>query len=316
MSLRGLLASRWKRRSGRTVVTIGYPSHGKTVFLAGMFWDSFFALSESMQDERTPYAVRAANAKASETFFGNAISLSRLDLPPSSPRTTPEPAVLEFQGIPAVGRKERRSLRLTFYDVAGELVSDEAWLTKHATFLPEADDIVFMFDPTRTDFSARALQAADLFDRIRRLIPGVEKKHVLVVLSKLDELRYESEWAETIADLWPEASPSPTSLAHYFQEMEALSRNVRCWWVQPSHGGRGFVNRVPASARFCAISSLGQQPVWTCPTCDLPQEDSRRQCAGCGGERPRGVRLRLPDRPQPFRVRDPLFWIFRTAGVM
>src|SRR5207244_3136306 len=128
----------------RTVVIIGYPNHGKTVFLAGMFWDSFFALSESFQDDRRPYTVRAANARAGEVFFGNAITLSRLALPPSSPRTPPEPAVLEFAGIPGVDGR-RRSLRLTFYDIPGEAVSDEEWLLNNAPFLPRTDDILFLF---------------------------------------------------------------------------------------------------------------------------------------------------------------------------
>jgi hypothetical protein len=30
----------------------------------------------------------------------------------------------------------------------------------------------------------------------------------------------------------------------------------------------------------------------------------------------RGASLRLQRKPEPFRVRDPLFWIFRAAGVM
>lgn len=299
----------------RTVIIIGYPNHGKTVFLAGMFWDSFFALAESLQDPAHPYAVRAANARAGDVFFGNAISLSKRNLPPSTPRTPPEPAVLEFSGIPR-GDRRRATLNITFYDLPGELVSDEAWLARNAHFLPNTDDIIFIFDPTRSDFASRALQAADLRDRISRLVPGAERRNYLVVLSKMDELRHEDEWAGLLADLWPDAPPTPRDLPGYKQDMDTLSRGLRRWWEESAQGGRGFVARMPSSVRFCALSSLGHEPVWCCPQCDTRPHDRAQNCPTCGAARPAGAPLSLALPPQPFRVRDPLFWIFRAAGVM
>jgi len=52
----------------RTIATIGYPGHGKSIFLAGMFWDSFFALSRTFQDGGQPYSVRALNEEASTAW--------------------------------------------------------------------------------------------------------------------------------------------------------------------------------------------------------------------------------------------------------
>jgi hypothetical protein len=299
----------------QTVVIIGYPNHGKTVFLAGMFWDSFFGLSESFEDARRPFSVRAVNAKAGESFFGNAITLSRGGLPPSSPRTPPEPAILEFCNVP--NREGRRqNVRLTFYDIPGEAVADEEWLVNNAPFLPRTDHILFLFDPTRADFLERALQAADLRDKIYRLVPNGDRKNFIVMLSKMDELRHEDEWADMVAEYWPDSCPKPEQLPHYLDQMEKLSTLLRDWWVSPVNGGRGFVNRVPRSTRFCALSSLGHQPVWDCPACSTVQDDQRSICGDCGAERPYGAPLRLARKPVPFRVRDPLFWIFRSAGVM
>jgi hypothetical protein len=297
------------------VVVIGYPNHGKTVFLAGLFWDSFFALSESFGDGPTPYAVRAVNQRAAEVFFGNALTLSRGELPPSSPRTPPEPAVLEFSGIPNLKGKRQRTL-ITFYDIPGEAVSDEEWLLNHAPFLPRVHDIVFLFDPTRKDFEERALQAADLRDKIYRLVAGSEKKSFIIALSKMDELRHEDSWADIIAEFWPGGSPRADQLGNYWEGMERISRHLRDWWAGSAPGGRGFVARVPKNTRFCGISSLGSQPVWLCTPCGIAQEDSRSLCAHCGRTRPLDAPLRLAGKPQPFRVRDPLFWIFRGAGAM
>lgn len=299
----------------RVVAVIGYPNHGKTVFLAGLFWDSFFALSESFGDARSPYAVRAVNTKASEVFFENAIVLSKGELPPSSPRTPPEPAVLEVAGVP--GRDgRRRALRLTFYDIPGEAITDEAWLVRNAPFLPRVTDILFVFDPTRSDFSLRALQAAELWDKIARLVPGAERKNVMVALSKMDELRQENDWVNTLAEYWPDISPTPERLERYLGEMETLSGNLRTWWTDQAHGGPGFVNRIHRQTRFCALSSLGHQPVWCCGACKVENPDVRLACSDCGEPRDRSMPLRLAGLPRPFRVRDPLFWIFRSAGVM
>lgn len=309
------LPSPFKKSRARTAIIIGYPNHGKTVFLAGMFWDSFFALSESFQSDTSPYAVRAVNARAGEVFFGNAIALSKFELPPSSPRTPPEPAILDFAGIPN-GQKKRANLHVTFYDIPGELVSDEAWLARNAHFLPTTDDIIFIFDPTRSDFASRALQAADLCDRISRLIPGVDKRNYLVVLSKMDELREEDEWAGMLADLWPDNPPTPSGMERYKGEMDTLSRNLRKWWESSAQGGRGLVARMPPSVRFCALSSLGHEPVWQCPQCHSTTPDRFRVCLHCKAERSAAALLSLGAKPRPFRVRDPLFWIFRSAGVM
>src|SRR4030095_7300928 len=48
----------------RTVAIVGLQGHGKTVFLASLFRDSFFLLSETLR----PFAVRAVSAKAERLF--------------------------------------------------------------------------------------------------------------------------------------------------------------------------------------------------------------------------------------------------------
>ncbi len=101
----------------RIVATVGLQGHGKTVFLASLFRDSFFVLSQTLK----PFSVRAVTAKADDVFYGNAQILQDLELPPANPRSRPEPAVLEFSNLSRSGGWRRRSLSLTFYDIAGEV---------------------------------------------------------------------------------------------------------------------------------------------------------------------------------------------------
>ena len=74
--------------------------------------------------------------------------------------------------------------------------------------------------------------------------------------------------------------------------MDKLSKTLRGWWQDPAQNATNLVNALPPNTRFCAVSSLGHPPVKT------------------------DGHLRLTKEPEPFRVRDPLFWIFRAAGVM
>ncbi|MGH9935117.1 MAG: hypothetical protein ACREAM_02665 [Blastocatellia bacterium] len=147
----------------RTIATIGYPGHGKSIFLAGLFWDSFFALSRTFQDGAQPYSVRALNEEASKLFYGNAKMLHGRALPPANPRSKPEPAILEFKGIPRANSQRRRSIRLVFYDVAGEVFNDDRVTREYAPYVTTAHDLIFLFDPTHPDFSALSAAGANPF---------------------------------------------------------------------------------------------------------------------------------------------------------
>lgn len=275
----------------RTIATIGYPGHGKSIFLASLFWDSFFALARTFQDGAQPYSVRALNEEASKLFFGNAKMLHGRALPPANPRSKPEPAILEFKGIPRTNSQRRRSIRLVFYDVAGEVFNDDRVTREYAPYVTTAHDLIFLFDPTHPDFSA--LSAAELVDLVYRVAQGGRKKNIIIALTKMDELRdHDDWWAGTINELWPDETPSHSELPRYLSDMDKLSTMLRSWWTDPARQAHNLVNSLPATTRFCAVSSLGHPPV---------KVDGS---------------LRLTREPEPFRVRDPLFWIFRAAGVM
>ena len=78
-----------------------------------------------------------------------------------------------------------------------------------------------------------------------------------------------------------------------------------------------FINGLPRNTHYCALSALGHSPVWTCGNekCNTVNAAPWRACPKCQTERGKAP-LRLSRKPEPYRVRDPLFWIFREAGVM
>jgi hypothetical protein len=296
----------------RVVATIGYPGHGKSVFLASLFWDSFFFLSKAFQDDRLPFSVRAATEEASKVFYGNARLLHDLILPPANPRTRPEPAALEFKGIPSPSNGQRRNIKLIFYDIAGEVFMDDSRTREYAPFVAEATDFIFLFDPTHEEFNA--LSAAQLIDLVHRL--AQKKKNLIVALTKMDELCARDEWwARAVGERWTDSILTISDLDQYFDQMRWISETMRNWWIDEERTGYNLLGSLPANTRFCMLSSLGHQPVWHCPSCNRTNAITLDHCSGCEKERA-GARIRLARKPEPFRVRDPLFWIFREAGVM
>lgn len=302
------MLNNWFYDKQRTVATVGLQGHGKTVFLASLFRDSFFVLSDSLK----PYSVRALTAKADDVFYANAITLHELELPPANPRSKPDPAILEFTNVPLPNSNKRRKIQLTFYDIAGEVFNNDRMVGEYAPFLSYADDIIFLFDPTHEDFNA--LRAARLIDLVHRSV-AQRKRNLIVALSKMDELRKLDEWARIIGDFWPDNPPSQTGLTSYFEQMDHLSFMLRQWWADSSREAQNLMNTLPKETRFCALSSVGHQPIWDCAECNATNAAKMRACQQCNAAR-LGASLRLKCKPEPFRVRDPLFWIFRAAGVM
>jgi hypothetical protein len=280
---------RWFKPKERIVATVGLQGHGKTVFLASLLWECFDKLAENLK----PFHVIADSAKADEVFHANAQRLAQSKLPELTLRRgmKSEPAILRFINVPHSKKQRRRELRLTFYDVGGEVFTDDRMTNDEAPFLKEATDIIFLFDPTDQDFPAK--MASRIIDRVNRAAANGRKKNLIVALTKMDVLRTQDEWAEIIGNLWPDEPPSLLDLPNYFQQMDGLSKMLELWWTDPKQKAHNLKNSLPPNTHFCAISSLGHQPI----------KDENGQ-------------FRLTRTPEPFRVRDPLFWIFRAAGVM
>jgi len=297
----------------RIIATVGYPGHGKSVFLASMFWDSFFALSRLFYDTQQPYSVRAITEEANKVFYGNARMLHDLLLPPANPRIRPQPAGLEFRGIPAPNGV-RRNIELIFYDIAGEVFNNDTQTREYAPFVAEADDFIFLFDPAHPDFNA--LSAAQLIDLVYRNAKRRDKINIIITLTKMDEVRPGYEWlTEALDQHWNDSLRSAYDIPRYFDQMERLSGVLRNWWLDDRQQAYSLIGSLPANTRYSVISSLGHKPVWECENCRSSNIVSLNQCSECGKAKT-GAVYRLARKPEPFRVRDPLFWIFRAAKLM
>lgn len=325
------------RINRRIVATIGDTGVGKTAFLASMFWDSVRKLGKTLKDERRPYFISSVpgdkNEKIFEVFHENAKRLGKKLLPEATKMLPGEPAPLRFNNVPN-WHDQRTSIDLVFYDVAGESFKTHEAISRLAPFLAEADDFIFLFDPTEKA-NLDPIDALKLVDRIRNTAGSGQMKNFVVVLTKIDELFLRDGWWKNIEKEFPEQPPELLSPVGYFshksdpdqgavdlwdylQQMDNLSRWLRKWWEADKQEAAMVISALVADApehvHFCAVSALGQQPVWNCRKCHKTNLHTKETCAQC--HEAQNAELRLTDYPRPYRVRDPLFWIFREAGLM
>src|SRR5436309_1200939 len=86
-------------------------------------------------------------------------------------------------------------------------------------------------------------------------------RNLVIALAKMDQLRETDEWAGMIGEFWPDCAPTVERLPDYFRQAESLSTAVRHWWMDPERQAQNLVHSLPRTARFCALSSLGHNPV-------------------------------------------------------
>jgi len=321
----------------RIVATIGNTGHGKTTFLAGTYWDGVRTLARTFNDERYSYFIGSVQRDKNETrfkvFHNNASRLSKKLLPSTTAQVPGEPAPMRFNNVPNC-HNQRASIDLVFYDVAGDSFTTYKEIERLAPFIAEANDFIFLFDPTKEDFGP--FGALKLVELIKNSAGGGQGKNFVVVLTQIDKLFERDEWWKSIEKEFPDKPPgllSPVGyfsrmsdpaqelvdLPDYLQQMDALSDKLREWWEADEQGAAMVVSTLRADApehvHFCAVSALGQQPVWDCRKCQKTNLDTLETCEQCHDAR-KDAELRLADYPKPYHVRDPLFWIFREAGVM
>jgi GTPase SAR1 family protein len=296
----------------RKVATIGLPGHGKTLFLASLFYDSCDILASYLDG----YTINTVGAVAHQMFYENAKTIKKKELPHKTLVQTPQPATLRFKNVPCLPWVVKRypekthafastvDINLTFYDIAGEPFQRIATVKQFASYIEQADDIIFLFDPSDPEFNA--FVGAELVDAVVNCYDHSLQKNVIIVVSKMDELKDRSDFSSLIQPLYPDIPPAwpPKSLpdtgtcrlVDYLKDMQELSDRLRNhWWRSPQMRAAALINKLDKrTTHYCAISALGHKPIRDAQTGDM----------------------RLEQEPAPFRVRDPLFWIFKAAGAL
>lgn len=274
------------------LVTIGFPRHGKTTYLAALSlllenvsWAWPEAISRYL-DSYTFETIRTIRREATEGISRPATQLR------GSVLKTPPPLLIQLRGMRGIG-----SRCLALYDLPGELFEKLDELEKYVAVVREVRTIWFLVsvDDLLGDKKGRSLK--ELFDIYHKAMDDLridlDGRNLVVVFTKGDQRPAAVEVKNYLrddpfqqlnvpgADL---AALGNFSLAAYRGEMERMSGFLEDYTRKHVPGGAAFVASVRGnglSLHFCVLSALG----------DNPDDEGR-----------------LAVEASRYRVLDPLFW--------
>lgn len=283
--------SGWLRKEPSMVSVIGFSGHGKTVYLASLY----YALQNLVPRAWDAFHRQGLTIETLKMLYHNMGLLKSGDLPyKTNPTSFPVPNIDRLCKIPQFGDRT-----LLIYDPPGEafeLVEDDiqrfAGFVRHsrcALFLVSLKDMMGEFDSPDAvaDEMHRLLETYNV--GMTKMGAPNKSQHLIVVYTKGDLLpsHFEDLPEEIIEYLEQSGVEALRDLRPYMEGMRRNSRLLHDFTLNALNAGN-FLSNAKAhfkTVEFCAVSALGSQPV---------------------GDR-------LSERIAPRRVIDPLLWVLEKS---
>ncbi len=283
--------SGWFSRAPAIVSVIGFKGHGKTVYLASLYYVLQNVVTRSWND----FFRQGWTMKTLEIVHGNVAMLKKGDLPDRTERMFPEPNIDRLVSIPYFGNRT-----LLVYDPPGEafdLNVEEEDLQRFAGFVKHSRCALFLMSLTDLEQfggdEGIADEMSQLLERYNLGMTGMGApdrfQHLIVVYTKADRLLSYSGFPDEVTRyLEKSEAESLHDVRAYLNSMKRNSALLREFTAQTLNG-QGFLNNAKEhfkSVEFCAVSALGSEPV---------------------GDK-------LSERVMPRRVIDPFLWVLQKCG--
>lgn len=253
---------------------VGFPGHGKTVFLCALF---------DYLDNHLTYIWR--------NFYNNVLdqeSLSRLNenrhtlrngkLPlPTKSENFPRPGIFRLTNMPHPAENNGVlplvDTTVLIYDPPGEAFFTEDKIVDFASFVKRSSCVLFLIDLTALG-NSKADEMARLLDTyvlgMRRMGIGKKSQHMIVVYTKSDEMKVSVPEFESFLEREPRLrdhlnQQRPKSLADphaHLRQLEAISQLLETFTWSELNAGR-FIHVAKdwfASVSYTVVSSLGAAP--------------------------------------------------------
>jgi double-GTPase-like protein len=281
--------SGWRARFSPPAIVsvIGFVGHGKTVYLASLF----YALQNHAPNAWRKFYRQGLTIDTLKVLYKNLALLKSGDLPEATPHVFPVPNIDRLHHVPKFGNRT-----LLMYDPPGdafELLEDDS-LQKFAGFAKHSPCALFLISLTdmMQQYESEDSVAGEmnrLLERYNLGLMGAKKKqHLIVVYTKADRLLSQVDFpSEVIACLENSGVDGLGNINNYMLEMKKNSLLLRDF-TENTMNARSFLNNAQEnfkSVEFCAVSSLGSEP---------------------SGHR-------LAERVTPRRVLDPLLWVLSKS---
>lgn len=288
---------------------VGFPGHGKTVFLCALFdyldnhltymWKSFRFYNHVLDQESL------------SLLNNNRRMLRKGELPPPTEQSFPRPGIFRLTNMPhSVGGNGLPPLvdtTVLIYDPPGEAFSTEDKIVEFASFVKRSSCVLFLVDLTALGESI-ADEMALLLDTyllgMRRM--GIEKKsqHMIVVYTKSDEMKVSVPEFKSFLEQEPrlkeyldQQRPDTLSDPHeHLRQLTEISSLLETFTWSELNAGR-FIHEANdwfASVSYAVVSSLGAAPE------ELKNENG-------------GSDKRLTVKMSPRGVADPLLYVLAKS---
>ena len=253
---------------------IGFPGHGKTVFLCALF---------DYLDDHLTYVWRnnfhnlVLDQESLSQLNANRSLLRQGELPHRTDLDFPRPGIFRLTHMPRSaggnGLPPLEDTTVLIYDPPGEAFQTEDKIGEYASFVRRSSCVLFLIDLTALGTSiahGMALLLETYVLGMRRIGIKQQSQHLIVVYTKADEMKVSvPEFASLMErEPWlkdyleeqrPETLSNPDA---HFEQLQRVS-HVLAEFTWTDLGAAKFVNVAEdwfASISYTAISSLGSAP--------------------------------------------------------
>jgi formylglycine-generating enzyme required for sulfatase activity len=252
---------------------VGFPGHGKTVYLCSLFDYLDNQLTYTWQN----FFNHVLDQESLSTVNDNRRMLRSGVLPPPTEMSFPRPGIFRLTNMPhsasGNGLPPLVDTTVLIYDPPGEAFKTEGSIVEYASFVKRSDCVLFLIDLTALGDSM-ADEMALLLDTyvlgMRRM--GIEKKsqHMIVVYTKSDEMKVSVPEFESFMEQEPmlreyldQQRPGTLADPHaHLKRLADISSLLETFTRSELNAGR-FINVAKnwfASVSYTVVSSLGAAP--------------------------------------------------------
>jgi hypothetical protein len=236
---------------------IGYTGHGKTVYITSLFYVLKF-----FQSSWPGYHYLCLDNEANTMVYERVRHFEEnAELPPGTPINFPHPHLISYSSLPHFG-----DVRLTYYDVGGQVYENPASISDQGRFVAHADTIFFLLSITEFGplWTSEIQKRLDIYVNAVKNSMRVDTKknqNLVVVLTKADLLT--KKLSEPLQKhVFSGDYTRYNKLKEAFSEMRMSTKQIRKSMMDEQAGG--FINLAESSFRrveYCMVSSTGSDPV-------------------------------------------------------
>ncbi len=306
---------------------VGFPGHGKTVFLCALF---------DYLDDPLPYLWRTnfhnlvLDQESLSLLNDNRQKLRRGELPPPTQMSFPRPGIFRLTHMPSSARDNGLppldDTTFLIYDPPGEAFQTEDKIVEFASFVKRSNCVLFLIDLTAlgTPVAHGMAQLLDTYVLGMQRV-GIEQQsqHLIVVYTKSDEIKVSVpeftallERETWLRDYLEQQRPATLSDPHdHFEQLEKVSHLLEDFTWSDLKAAK-FINVARdwfASTSFTAVSSLGGAPEFEEVRGEdgaAAAPDSAAPDSHIGNGR---LRMRLTSEISPRGVADPLLYVLAKS---